>query len=72
MWKYGTGYLELFILSFVDNVVLISEIVVRLQNQLNNIHIAFFSLDLKVNLEKNNIAVFHEGGVLGAKKSWSY
>lgn len=29
-------------------------------------------MDLKVNLDKSNVVVFHKGGFLGARESWSY
>ena len=63
---------ELFIILLTDNIILVSETVVDLQTQLNNLHKAASSLQLKVNLGKSNIIVFRKGGYLGSKENWKY
>ena len=63
---------ELFILLLADDVILMSESVVGLQNQLNNLHNAAVALDLNVNLHKSNIIVFRKGGYLSARERWFY
>ena len=63
---------ELFILLLADDVVLLSETVVGLQNQLNCLHRTAVSLNLTVNLEKSNIVVFRKGGYLAARERWFY
>jgi hypothetical protein len=63
---------ELFILLLADDVVLLSETVVGLQRQLNNLHQAALNLQLKVNMKKSNIVVFRKGGYLAARERWYF
>ena len=63
---------ELFILLLADDVVLLSETVIGLQRQLNNLGRAANSLRLKVNLSKSNIVVFRKGGYLGQREHWVF
>ena len=63
---------ELFVLLLADDIVLCSETVVGLQNQLNILHRAACKLHLSVNLGKSNIIVFRKGGYLGEKEKWFY
>ena len=63
---------ELFILLLADDIILVSETVVGLQTQLNNLHRVAASLQLNVNLGKSNIIVFRNGGYLGARENWVY
>ena len=63
---------ELFILLLADDVILLSETIVGLQNQLNNLHRAASSLHLKVNMKKSNIIVFRKGGYLKSRETWMY
>ena len=56
--------LELFILLFADDVILMSYTAIGLQNQLNVMHEAAQRLGLSVNLEKSNVVVFRNGGYL--------
>ena len=63
---------ELFILLLADDVVLLSETIVGLQNQLNCLQRTANSLSLVVNLEKSNIVVFRKGGYLGRNERWFY
>ena len=70
--KLSPDILELFILLFADDIVLLSETVVGLQNQLNNLYSAASKLHLTVNLAKSNIIVFRLGGFLGEREKWYY
>ena len=63
---------ELFTLLLADDIVLCSETVVGLQNQLNILNRNANKLHLTVNLEKSNIIVFRKGGYLGARERWMY
>ena len=63
---------ELFILLLADDIVLCSETVIGLQNQLNILQRSASKLHLSVNLEKSNIVVFRKGGFLGARERWMY
>ena len=64
--------IELFILLFADDIVLLAETAVGLQNQLNNLYRAASQLELKVNMDKSNIIVFRKGGFLGRYERWIY
>ena len=64
--------LELLILLLADDIILLSETIVGLQTQLNNLHSAALSLQLKINMKKSNIIVFRKGGYLGARERWFY
>ena len=57
---------EIFILLFADDIILLSETAVGLQNQLNILYRASEKLQLKVNFDKSNIIVFRKGGYLAA------
>ena len=63
---------ELFVLLLADDIVLCSETVVGLQNQLNNLQRAARRLHLTVNLAKSNIIVFRKGGYLAERETWFY
>ena len=53
---------ELFILLFADDIVLLSDTIIGLQNQLNILAKKSTELDLHVYLEKSNIVIFRNGG----------
>ena len=61
---------EIFILLFADDILLLSETAVGLQNQLNILYRSFEKLQLKVNFDKSNITVFLKGGYLAAHEKW--
>ena len=60
--------LELFILLFADDIVLLSDTTVGLQNQLDVLARNCARLDLHVNLDKSNIVIFRNGGYISKKK----
>ena len=64
--------IEILILLFADDVVLVSDSVIGLQCQLNILHDTAKKLDLIVNLQKSNIVVFRNGGHLAEKEKWFY
>ena len=64
--------IELFIMLFADDVVLLSYTPVGLQHQLNFLARNADALDLTVNLEKSNIVVFRNGGYLARCEKWYY
>ena len=53
---------DIFILLFADGVILMSDSVCGLQNQLNILYKTANRLGLVVNLDKSNIVVFRNGG----------
>jgi hypothetical protein len=63
---------QLFILLFADDIILLSETVVGLQNQLKVLESASSDLCLSVNMNKSNIVVFRKGGFLSAREKWFY
>ena len=68
----SNDFVQLVILLFADDMILLSETVIGLQTQLNNLFSAASRLQLKVNMNKSNIVVFRKGGYLGARERWIY
>ena len=64
--------IELFILLFADDIVLLSDTIVGLQNQLDVLARNALNLDLHVNLDKTNIVIFRNGGYIAKKEVWYY
>ena len=64
--------LELFLLLFADDVILISHSVSGLQNQLNILSKFSDEWKLTVKLDKTNIVVFRKGGRLALTEKWFY
>jgi hypothetical protein len=65
-------FIQILILMFADDVILMSDTVLGLQNQLNILHRTSWELGLDVNLEKSNIIVFRNGGHLALNERWKY
>ena len=53
---------EIFILLFADDIILLSETAVGLQTLLNILYRSSEKLQLKVNFDKSNIILFRKGG----------
>ena len=70
--KERQAAIEMFMLLFADDVILLSSTPAGLQNQLNHLKIGAEHLYLTVNLDKTNILVFHMGGHLAARERWLY
>ena len=68
----SSDFVQLVILYFADDMILISETVIGLQTQLNSLFSAASKLQLKVNMNKSKIMVFRKGGYLGARERWIY
>ena len=64
--------LELFILLFADDFVLLSDTIVGLQNQLDVLARNCARLDLHVHLDKSNIVIFRNGGYIAKREKWFY
>ena len=56
------GAVEIFLLLFADYMILLSDTVVGLQNQLNSLKQEADRLQLTINLDKTNIMVFRKEG----------
>ena len=68
----SSDFVQLVILLFADDMILLSETVIGLQTQINSLFSAASSLQLKVNLNKSNIVLFWKGGYLGVRERWIY
>ena len=66
------GYVELFLMLFADDIILLSSTPIGLQHQLNVLKQNADRLSLNVNLEKTNIIVFRKGGYLSINENWKY
>ena len=64
--------MELFILLFADDIILLPKTVTGLQTQLNSLCHAASDLKLKINMNKSNIIVFRKGGYLVSHERWFY
>ena len=62
--------IEMFILLFADDIVLLSTTVVGLQRQLNILHDTACRLNLTVNHDKSKIVVFRKGGHIASRERW--
>jgi len=73
--KHGVQLLpnmrEITNLLFADDIVLLSDSVPGLQNQLNNLKMSAEKFGLIINNEKTNVIVFRRGGHLAAHEKWS-
>jgi hypothetical protein len=66
------GSVEIFLLLFADDVILLSSTPTGLQNQLDVLKAEADRLRLTVNLDKTNIMVYRMGGHMAAKERWVY
>lgn len=64
--------IQILVLLFADDVVLLSTTVIGLQHQLNILRKTVDRLGLTVNNEKSKIVVFRKGGYLAAREKWFY
>ncbi len=64
--------IQILIMLFADDVVLLSYTVIGLQQQLNILKDTAKKLGLVVNLQKSNVVVFRNGGHIAAREKWFY
>ena len=64
--------IQILIVLFADDVVLLSYTVVGLQQQLNILRDTAKKLGLVVNLQKSNVVVFRNDGHIAAREKWFY
>ena len=57
---------------FADDVVLLSNTIVGLQQQLNVLRDTVKRLHLGVNFEKMQVVIFRNGGYMAAREKWLY
>ena len=63
---------EVLMLLFADDVILVSDTVIGLQNQLNILESYSKEWKLSVNISKTEIVIFRRGGPVAAKERWFY
>ena len=63
--------LEIFLLLFADDIVLISDTPRGLQKQLDVLNAACKDLFLNINTDKTKIMVFRKGGFWGKNEKWN-
>lgn len=63
---------EILLLMFADDLVLISDWVIGLQSLLNLLHSFCKAKDLIVNIIKTKVMVYKNGGTLAKTEKWSY
>ena len=61
---------DISILLFADDIVLLSDTVIGLQNQINNLKTVASRLGLQVNLQKTKVVIFRNGGHIAAHEHW--
>ena len=64
------GLVEIFLLLFADDIVLISDTPKGLQNQLDVLTSACKDLFLHINTDKTKVMVFRKGGFWGKHEKW--
>ena len=64
--------LQILIMLFADDVVLLSNTIVGLQQQLSVLRDAAKRLHLVVNFEKSQVVIFRNGGYIAAREKWFY
>ena len=74
--KYGISLfpdqIQMLIMLFADDVILLSFTITGLQHQLNIFNDAANNLSLVVNLSKSNVVIFRNGGHLALREKWFY
>ena len=64
------GLIQMLIMLFADDVILLSFTITGLQHQLNILNDTASSFGLVVNLSKLNVGVFRKGGHLAFREKW--
>ena len=64
--------IQILIMLFADDVVLLSYTVIGLQQQLSIVRDTAKKLGLVVNSQKSNVVVFRNGGHIAAREKWFY
>jgi hypothetical protein len=68
--QFLPGLVELYLLLFADDIVLLSYTAMGLQNQINILAETCKRLHLTVNSDKTKVMVFRKGGFLGKNEKW--
>ncbi len=70
--QFSPNDIEIFIMLFADDIILMSATIAGLQNQLNVLHDCTQRLHLNVNLSKTKVMIFRKGGHLSVKEQWVF
>jgi len=69
---FSPNDIQIFILVFADDIILMSATIAGLQNQLNVFNDCTQRLYLNVNLSKTKVMIFRKGGHLSVKEQWVF
>ena len=64
--------LQILIMLFADDVVLLSNTIVGIQQQLSVLRDRAERLHLVVNFDKSQVVIFRKGGYIAAREKWFY
>ena len=64
--------LQILIMLFADDIVLLANTIVGHQQQLNVLRDTAKRLHLVVNFEKSQVVIFRNGGYIAARQKWFY
>ena len=65
-------HLQILILLFADDVLLLSNTIIGLQQQLNILSDTSKRLSLVVNMDKSKVVIFRKGGYVASRERWVY
>ena len=69
---FSPNDIEIFIMLFADDIILMSATIAGLQNQVNVLHDCTQRLHLNVNLSTTKVVIFRKGGHLSVKEKWVF
>ena len=69
---FSPNDIEMFIMLFADDIILMSATIASLHNQLNVLRDCTQRLHLNVNLSKTKVMIFRKGGHLSVKEQWVF
>ena len=70
--QFSRNDIDIFMMLFADDTILMSATIAGLQNQLNVLHDCTQRLHLIVNLSRTKVMIFRKGGHLSGKEQWVF
>ena len=70
--QFSPNDIEICIMLFADDIILMSATIAGLQNQVNVLHDCTQRLHLNVNLSTTKVVIFRKGGHLSVKEKWVF
>ena len=70
--QFSPNDIDIFIMLFADDIILMSATIAGLQNQLNVLHDCTQRLHLNVSLSKTKVMIFRKGGHPSVKEQWVF